>query len=29
MEERVQNMGGKVIIDGSKGFSIIVLLPIV
>ena len=29
MEDRVQNMGGKVIIDGSKGFSIIVLLPIV
>jgi signal transduction histidine kinase len=28
IEERCANMGGKVIIDGSKGFSIIALLPI-
>ena len=28
IEERSENAGGKVIIDGSKGFSIIMLLPI-
>jgi signal transduction histidine kinase len=28
IEERCENIGGKVIIDGSKGFSIIVLLPL-
>ena len=28
IEERTENAGGKVIIDGSKGFSIIMLLPI-
>lgn len=27
IEERTENAGGKVIIDGSKGFSIILLLP--
>lgn len=28
MEERAGNAGGKVIIDGSKGFSVITLLPL-
>lgn len=28
MEERIQNLEGKIIIDGSGGFSIIMLLPI-
>lgn len=27
IEERCQNVGGKVIVDGSKGFSLIVLIP--
>jgi len=27
MEERTENAGGKIILDGSKGFSIITLLP--
>lgn len=28
MEERAGNIGGKIIVDGSRGFSIITLLPI-
>lgn len=28
MEERTQNVGGKVIIDGGNGFSVITLLPV-
>lgn len=28
IEERSQNLGGKVIIDGSKGSSVITLLPL-
>lgn len=28
IEERIETAGGKVIIDGSKGFSIIMLLPV-
>lgn len=28
MDERTENAGGKLIIDGSKGFSIITLLPV-
>lgn len=28
MEERTENVGGKIIVDGSRGFSVITLLPI-
>ena len=28
IEERIENAGGKVIVDGSKGFSVIMLLPV-
>jgi signal transduction histidine kinase len=28
MEERSGNIGGKIIIDGSNGFSVITLLPL-
>ena len=28
IEERTMNLNGKVIIDGSNGFSVIILLPI-
>lgn len=28
MEERTENVGGKIIIDGTRGFSVITLLPI-
>jgi len=28
MEERAGSIGGQIIVDGSKGFSVITLLPI-
>ena len=28
MEERTQNAGGKIIVDGGDGFSVITLLPL-